>query len=359
MPDQKIKVLIVDDSAMVRGTLSKELSLDPQIEVVGVAPDPYVARDMIVLLKPDVITLDIEMPRMDGLTFLKKLMHYFPLPVIVVSSLTGSGGRFALEAMESGAVDVMSKPGSANSVGDLSIQLADKIKAAAKVTVTRKSPSPPSKPAPQHPAATIAQSPMKRASSSTQFRRPVLIGASTGGTQALQSVLMEMPEDAPPIAIVQHMPEHFTALFSERLDSLCAIKVKEAEDGDKLLPGLALVAPGNKHMLIRSSGANSFSVSVKDGPLVSRHRPSVNALFKSAVRHGCVNCVAVIMTGMGDDGAEGMKELHDAGAKTIAQDERSCIVYGMPREAVALGAADFIESLDSIPRKILELASSK
>lgn len=344
---KKIKVLIVDDSAMVRGTLSKELAMDPQLEVIGAAPDPYVARDKIVELQPDVITLDIEMPRMDGLTFLKKLMHYHPIPVIVVSSLAGAGGKYALEALESGAVDVMCKPSSAYSVGDLSIQLADKIKAAAKAK-----PSKGPLPARQEVAAKAFQKASGR-------QLPVLIGASTGGTQALQSVLMAMPEDAPPIAIVQHMPEHFTALFAERLDSLCAIRVKEAEDGDKLLPGLALVAPGDKHMLIRSSGPGSYSVCVKDGPLVSRHRPSVNALFKSAVRHGCSKCVAVIMTGMGDDGAEGMKELHDAGALTIAQDESSCIVYGMPKEAVALGAADFIEGLEAIPRKIIELANSK
>ena len=354
MSEAKIKVLIVDDSALVRGTLSKELALDPQIEVVGVAPDPYVARDKIVLLKPDVITLDIEMPRMDGLTFLKKLMHYNPLPVIVVSSLTGAGGKYAMEAMESGAMDVMCKPTSAYSVGDLSIQLADKIKAVAK-SKPRKAPLA------TGPARQTLSKPLR------QFPRPpgacaqlpVLIGASTGGTQALQSVLTAMPEDAPPIAIVQHMPEHFTALFAERLDTLCSIRVKEAEDGDKLLSGLALVAPGNKHMLIRRDASNSFSVCVKDGPLVSRHRPSVNALFKSAVRHGCTKCVAVIMTGMGDDGAEGLKELHDAGARTIAQDESSCIVYGMPKEAVALGAVDFIERLESIPDKILELSSPK
>lgn len=349
-PGKKIKVLIVDDSSLVRGTLSKELSLDPLIEVVGVAPDPYVARDKIVQLQPDVVTLDIEMPRMDGLTFLKKLMRYYPLPVIVVSSLAGAGGKFALEAMESGAVDVMCKPSSAYSVGDLSIQLADKIKAAASAK-PRKLEPPPSSPRP----AALAPRPL--ASSSRQ--RPVLIGASTGGTQALQSVLTAMPPDAPPIAIVQHMPERFTALFAERLDGLCAIKIKEAEDGDKLLQGQALIAPGNKHMLLRSSGPGSYSVCVKDGPLVSRHRPSVNALFKSAVRHGCVDCVAVIMTGMGDDGAEGMKELHDAGARTVAQDESSCIVYGMPKEAVALGAVDRVESLEAIPAAMLELANSK
>jgi two-component system chemotaxis response regulator CheB len=318
------------------------------LEIVGAATDPYAARDMIVNLRPDVLTLDIEMPRMDGLTFLKKLMHYFPLPVIVVSSLTGAGGRYALEALEAGAVDVMCKPGNVFSTGDFSILLADRIKAASRI-VPRKGPTPPRPPLqPSRPHRAPLRVPAGGG-------KPVLIGASTGGTQALQALLTKMPPDAPPIAIVQHMPEHFTALFAERMDSLCQIRVKEAEDGDELLQGRAVIAAGNRHMLLKRDGA-SWRLHVKDGPLVNRHRPSVDALFKSAARAGLRDCVAVIMTGMGDDGAAGMKELHDLGVKTVAQDESSCIVYGMPKEAVALGAVDFIERLEEIPRRILELA---
>ncbi len=357
MPGEKIKVLIVDDSALVRDALSRELGLDSQIEIVGTAPDPYVARDKIVLLKPDVITLDIEMPRMDGLTFLKKLMHYHPMPVIVVSSIAGNGGKFAMEALESGAVDVMCKPSSAYSTGDIAIQLADKIKAACKV---RFKPGQPPVPRPQPPSEARPRVAPKPAAgfSSSRHSRVVLIGASTGGTQALQSVLTSLPPDSPPIVIVQHMPERFTKLFAERLDGLCEIRVKEAEDGDLVLPGQALVAPGNFHTLLRK-GSDGYSVQVKSGPLVSRHRPSVNALFKSAARLPGSDFVAVIMTGMGDDGAEGMKELHDSGAKTLAQDEKSCIVYGMPKEAVERGCVDLIASLDEIPRRMLELSCSK
>lgn len=341
----RIRVLIVDDSAMVREVLSRELARDPQIEIVGTAPDPYVARDKIVQLKPDVITLDIEMPRMDGLTFLRKLMKHYPLPVIILSSLTAKGGELALEALNCGAVEVMSKPSVAYSVGDMSVELIDKIKAAARVNVARRVEALPS--APAQPG---------RLAMTRTTNKVVAIGASTGGTEALYQFLTQMPANAPGIVIVQHMPEHFTRAFSDRLNQACAIEVKEAEDGDTVVPGRALIAPGNYHMLLRRSGA-VYHVQVKTGPLVSRHRPSVDVLFKSVARFAGKNAVGVIMTGMGSDGAQGMKEMKDAGAVNVAQDESSCIVFGMPKEAIALGGVDHILHLDRIPRKVLELSA--
>lgn len=338
----KTRVLIVDDSAVVRQIFARELSRDPAIEVAGTATDPFVARDMIVAMKPDVITLDIEMPRMDGITFLRKLMHYHPLPVIIVSSLTAHGGELALEAIEAGAVDVMCKPGASYTVGDMSVELIDKIKAAARIKVLPK------------PGAAM-QPAVARLSMTRTTHRVVAIGASTGGTQAIQQVLMAMPANAPGIVIVQHMPEHFTRSFADRLNELCAIEVREAVDGDTVSPGRALIAPGNFHMLLRRSGA-VYQVAVKEGPLVSRHRPSVDVLFRSVARFAGRNAVGVIMTGMGSDGAAGLKEMRDAGADTIAEDEASCVVFGMPREAIAAGAAGHVEPLARIPQKILELA---
>lgn len=340
-----IKVLIVDDSAMVRNILQRELQRDPSIEIIGTAPDPYVARDKIVQLKPDVITLDIEMPRMDGLTFLKKLMQYYPLPVIIVSSLTPKGGELAMEALEAGAVEVMCKPGAAYTVGDMAIELIDKIKAAARVKVKKKDPS-----------QTTIKGSMPKLSMTKTTHKVVVMGASTGGTEALAQVLSVMPPNSPGIAIVQHMPENFTKSFANRLNDLCDIEVKEAENGDTVHPGRALIAPGNYHMLLKRSGARYY-VEVKQGPLVSRHRPSVDVLFKSAAQYGGKNVVGVIMTGMGKDGAEGMKMLHDQGAKTIAQDEATCVVFGMPKEAIALGGVDYVVPLEKIPQKILELAA--
>lgn len=339
-----IRVLIVDDSAMVRSILQKELSKDPNIEVIGTAPDPYVARDKIVQLKPDVITLDIEMPRMDGITFLKKLMQYYPLPVIIVSSLTPKGGELAMEALEAGAVEVLCKPGAAYTVGDMSVELIDKIKAAARVRVQKKETK---------PQTSIAY---KKLSLTKTTNKVVVIGASTGGTEALASVLRVLPPNSPGIAIVQHMPEHFTRSFANRLNELCDIEVKEAENGDSVIPGRALIAPGNYHMLLKRSGANYY-VEVKSGPLVSRHRPSVDVLFKSAAQYGGKNVIGVIMTGMGKDGAEGMKLMHEQGTKNIAQDEATCVVFGMPKEAIALNAVDYVLPLDKIPQKILELAT--
>ena len=340
MTMNKIRVLIVDDSAVVRKIFSQELSRDPELEVVGIAPDPYVARDKIVQLKPDVITLDVEMPRMDGITFLKKIMRYYPLPVIIVSSLTEKGGVLALEAIEAGAVDVMCKPGAAYTVGDMSLELRFKIKAAARVNVTKKvvEPIPASK---------------QRLSLSCTTNKVVAIGASTGGTEALKLVLMAMPSNAPGIIIVQHMPEHFTRAFAERLNGLCAIEVKEAQDGDSVVQGKALIAPGNYHMLLHRSGAR-YIVRVKSGPLVSRHRPSVDVLFKSTAQYAGRNAIGVILTGMGRDGAEGMKLMKENGSTNIAQDEESCVVFGMPKEAIALDAVDSTLPLKDIPKKILE-----
>jgi len=337
----KIKVLVVDDSAVVRQIFSQELSRDPQIEVVGTAPDPYVARDKILQLKPDVLTLDVEMPRMDGISFLKKLMHFYPMPIIIVSSLTPKGGTLALEALDAGAVDVMSKPGAAYAVGDLSVALIDKIKAAAKVNVKK--------------LEVPGKRPTIKSAMTATTNKIIAIGASTGGTQAIQQVLSVLPKNSPGIVIVQHMPEHFTRAFSERLNELCEIDVKEAESGDSVIPGTALIAPGNFHMLLKRSGARYY-VEVKPGPLVSRHRPSVNVLFKSVAATAGKNSVGVIMTGMGADGAEGLKTMRDAGAKTIGQDEKSCIVYGMPKVAWEIGAVEHVLSLEKIPDRMLALA---
>ncbi|MBN2281741.1 MAG: chemotaxis response regulator protein-glutamate methylesterase [Candidatus Marinimicrobia bacterium] len=338
-----IKVLIVDDSAIVRQIFTRELSRIEGIEVVGSAANPYIARDKIIKLKPDVVTLDIEMPKMDGISFLKKLMKYYPLPVIVVSSLTRKGSAIAMEAIEEGALEVMSKPGAAYTVGDMSIQLADKIKAVATVKVQKKEERKNSSPK------------IGKLSITTTTEKIIAIGSSTGGTKALSDILPSLPVNSPGILIVQHMPEFFTNSFASRLNEICDVEVKEAEDGETVQSGKVLIAPGNHHMLLRRSGARYY-VEIKDGPLVTRHRPSVDVLFKSVARYAGKNAVGVIMTGMGRDGAAGMKLMHESGAKTIAQDEKSCIVFGMPNEAIKLGAADHVLSLEKIPAKMLELA---
>jgi two-component system chemotaxis response regulator CheB len=343
----RIKVLLVDDSAIVRKVLSQELAKDPGIEVVGAAPDPFVARDMILSLKPDVLTLDIEMPRMDGLTFLRRLMRFYPLPVVIVSSLTPRGGDVAMEAMDLGAVEVLCKPGASYAVGDMAVELRDKVKAAA---LSRVRPA-------AFPERT-GMPPHGRLSLLRTTHSVIAIGASTGGTQALQSLLSMLPANSPGIVIVQHMPEHFTRSFAERLNTLCAIEVKEAADGDTVAPGRALIAPGSYHMELDRSGA-VYKVKVRGGELVSRHRPSVNVLFRSVAKFAGRNAVGAILTGMGNDGAEGMKEMKDQGAATIAQDEESCVVFGMPKEAIAMGGVDHVLPLDAIPKKLLELAALK
>ncbi|MFP4191094.1 MAG: chemotaxis response regulator protein-glutamate methylesterase [Candidatus Hydrogenedentota bacterium] len=340
--ERPVRVLVVDDSALVRRVLTAELDRDPGLTVVGSAPDPYVARDMILSHQPDVLTLDIEMPRMDGITFLRKLMRHHPMPVIVVSSLTPKGGELAMEALEAGAVEVMCKPGSAFSIGDNAEELCFKVKAAATVRVKS-----------LHGSAGSSPRAATRAMTKTTHK-VVAIGASTGGTQALQEVLTAMPPNAPGIVIVQHMPEHFTRAFAERLNNICAITVKEAESGDIISPGKALIAPGNFHMTLRRSGAQ-YLVDVRSGPLVGRHRPSVNVLFKSVAKFAGKNAVGVLLTGMGADGAEGLRMMKGQGAETIAEDESSCVVYGMPREAVKLGAANHITPLNKVTDTVLSL----
>ncbi len=342
-----IRVLVVDDSAIVRKVLSEELSRERGIEVVGTAPDPYVARDKIVRLRPDVITLDIEMPRMDGLTFLKKLMKYFPLPVIIVSSLTKKGGKLAMEALSLGALEVISKPSASYSVGDMSVQLADKIRAVAHVHVTAKTDAVPEASGP--PRERIAT---KALSATTN--KIMAIGASTGGTEAIKTVLMGMPPNSPGIIIVQHMPAKFTTSFAERLDSLCAIRVKEAQDGDSVVNGQALIAPGNFHMLLRRSGARYY-VQIKNGPMVHHQRPSVDVLFKSVADYAGSNAIGIILTGMGADGADGLLQMRQAGARTVAQDEKTCVVFGMPKEAIKREAAEKIAPLVDVAPTALRM----
>ncbi|MFA7383719.1 MAG: chemotaxis response regulator protein-glutamate methylesterase [Desulfurivibrionaceae bacterium] len=341
---KKIRVLVVDDSAVVRKVFSEELSHEKDIEVVGTAPDPYVARDKIVALKPDVVTLDVEMPRMDGITFLKKLMRYFPLPVIIVSSLTEAGGALAMEAMDSGAVDVICKPGEAYSVGDMSAQLAEKIRAASQVNMSQRA---------MH-IARVRPADAPRLSLTKTTNKLIAIGASTGGTEALKDVLTQFPANTPGIMIVQHMPANFTTSFAERLNSLCQIRVKEAQDGDSVVPGTALLAPGNFHMVLRRSGARYY-VNIKSGPLVCYQRPAVDVLFNSVAVYGGANAVGVILTGMGKDGAQGMLKMKQAGAQTIAQDEKTSVVFGMPKEAIATGAVDKIVPLLDIPAEVMKM----
>jgi two-component system chemotaxis response regulator CheB len=338
----KIRVLIVDDSAIVRKIFSEELSKYPDIEVVGTAPDPFVARDKIVNLKPDVITLDIEMPRMDGLTFLRKLMKFYPLPAIVVSSLTPKGGKLTLEAMDIGAVDVIGKPGAAYSVGDMSAQLADKIRAAARVKMVRKDPD--TEAVKYDPIASLAQT----------TNKVVAIGASTGGTEALKVVLSQMPANSPGMVIVQHMPANFTTAFAERLNGLCQVTVREAKDNDSVTPGTALIAPGNYHMLLRRSGARYY-VEVKTGPMVHHQRPAVDILFQSTAKYAGANAIGAILTGMGADGAAGLLEMKNMGAGTIAQDEKTCVVFGMPKEAIKMGAVDKILPIHQIAAEIIRM----
>jgi len=345
---KKIRVLVVDDSAIVRKIFTEELSKEPDIEVIGTAPDPYVARDKIVFQKPDVITLDIEMPKMDGLTFLKKLMKHYPLPVIVVSSLTPKGSQMALEALEYGAVEVLSKPGTAYTVGDMSTQLKEKIRIAAKVNLKQIRPSKSSNPEPTFPNT-------KALKETTQ--KVIALGASTGGTEAIKEILVRLPLNIPGIVIVQHMPPQFTKAFAERLNHLCQIEVREAKDGDTLLNGMALIAPGNWHMLLKRSGSRYY-VNLRDGPMVHHQRPAVDVLFHSVAQYAGPNAIGVLLTGMGVDGAEGLLKMKEAGAKTIAQDEESCVVFGMPKEAIRRGAVDKVVPLEHIPNEIIQIVNS-
>jgi len=377
---RKIRVLIIDDSAVIRKVVSEALANDPEIEVVGTAIDPYIARDKIVQLKPDVLTLDIEMPRMDGLTFLRIIMEERPLPVIIMSSLSKAGSQHAMEALRLGAVDVLGKPGGSYSFGDLGPQLISKIKAAACARIRKPAPTrtpfkkpsstPPADapltPVPPRPAAasavplqtrppmpvpasrpipTYRPTPLARVPARAPVRaglhhprRLILLGASTGGTEALREVLTALPGDLPGIAIVQHIPAHFSKAFADRLNTICAFEVREAVDGDKLTPGLALVAPGNYHMMLQWTG-DGYRVRLSDGPMVWHQRPAVDLLFKSAADLAGPHAIAGVLTGMGKDGAEGLLRLREKGAITFAQDEASCVVYGMPKVAWENGGA--------------------
>ena len=349
--EKPIRVLIVDDSALVRQTLSDIISSDPEIEVMAMASDPFVAADRIRDEIPDVITLDVEMPRMDGITFLQRIMSQRPIPVVICSSLAEKGSETALKALEYGAVEIIQKPklGTKQFLEESKIRICDAIKAAA---IAR--PRPISRrqtvEAKLNADAVIAKSTTKAMIQTTE--KVVIVGASTGGTEALREFLEALPPDSPGIVIVQHMPEHFTASFARRLDDLCRISVKEAEDNDTVIPGRALIAPGNQHTLLKRSGARYF-VEIRQGPLVSRHRPSVDVLFRSAARYAGRNAVGVIMTGMGDDGANGLFEMKEAGAATIAQDEATCVVFGMPQEAIKRGAVDRVLPLEEIAGAVL------
>ena len=349
---KKTRVLIIDDSASVRQTLTDVLSSDPHIEVMGAASDPIAAAKRIMDEVPDVITLDVEMPKMDGITFLRKLMAQRPIPVVMCSSLTESGSETLMQALEAGAVDVILKPkiGVADFLAEQRTRICDVVKSAASARLSVRRPRS-LNPEKKLTADAMLPPPTGRAMAKTT-EKVICIGASTGGTESLRVVLEALPANSPGIVIVQHMPEKFTAAFAKRLNTLCQVEVKEAADGDPVLRGHVLIAPGDLHTLLERQGARYY-VSVKKGPLVSRHRPSVDVLFRSAARSAGSNAVGVIMTGMGDDGARGLEEMKNAGAFTIAQDEASSIVFGMPKEAIARGAAQKIVSLDDIAREML------
>mgnify|MGYP001611026935 FL=1 len=347
---KKIRVLTVDDSALMRQVLAMLLSKDREIEVVGSAPDPYIAREKIKALNPDVLTLDVEMPKMDGLTFLEKLMRGHPMPVIMVSSLTEDGCQTTLRALELGAVDFITKPkiDLREGMEEVAQDLIGKIKAAARATVRSKQPAAPGAAAPTK----LLSSAMIKTTDTI-----IAIGSSTGGTEAVKEVLMALPPNTPPILITQHMPERFTKTWADRMNSLCRISVKEAEDGDSVLPGHALVAPGGYHMALVRSGAR-YTVQINQDPPVNRHRPSVDVLFASVARYAGANAVGVILTGMGGDGAKELLTMKQAGAFTIAQDEATCVVFGMPKEAIKAGAVDKVLPLQDIAGAILSHVGS-
>ena len=353
MQRNKIKVLVVDDSAVVRQSLTAILNSDPSLEVIATAQDPIFAAGKIAKDEPDVITLDIEMPRMDGLTFLKKIMSQHPIPVVIISSLTSKGTETGIKALEYGAVEIITKPQMSTKefFEESKIRICDAVKAAAHAKIKRKMTSAtfhePIRVEPKYTADAVIPLIHGQKSMIKTTEIVVAVGASTGGTEALRVFLEDLPADSAGIVIVQHMPEHFTRSFANRLNELCKITVKEAVNGDSVLRGRALIAPGNHHMMIKRSGAKYY-VEVVEGPLVNRHRPSVDVLFRSTARYAGANAIGVIMTGMGDDGAKGLLEMKEAGAKTIAQDEKSCVVFGMPHEAIKLGAAEKILPLDRI-----------
>ena len=348
-----VKVLIVDDSAVVRQVLTATLGADPGIEVIGAASDPVFAMERMRVQWPDVIVLDVEMPRMDGITFLKKLMAEHPTPVVICSTLTEKGAATTMLALAAGAVSIVTKPtlGLKQFLQDSSNDLISAVKAAARSNVRRLIPAGDQQAVPPKLSADAVLPASAHAMAETTDR-VVAIGTSTGGTQALEAVLTALPRVCPGIVIVQHMPEKFTEAFANRLNSLCRLEVREAKGGDRVMPGRALIAPGGRHMLLKRSGAQ-YHVDIVDGPPVSRHRPSVDVLFRSVAKCAGRNALGIIMTGMGDDGARGLKELHDTGARTLAQDEDTCVVYGMPKEAVKLGAVDRVLPLGDIHAEIL------
>ena len=345
-----IKVFVVDDSAVVRQTLMHLLQADPEIELMGSAPNPLIAGPVIRKTRPDVLLLDIEMPGMDGLTFLRQIMAEAPIPTVICSTLTEKGSTMALDALAAGAVAVVAKPrlGLKQFLEDSRRELLQTLKTAA-----RSRPRAASAAAAAAGARAVAPARAPVAGlHALSMNKPVVLGSSTGGTQAIESVLLALPADAPGIAIVQHMPEKFTAMYAQRLDGVCAMNVREARDGDRLERGVVLIAPGGRHMQLRKAGGQYFAV-VLDGPPVNRHKPSVDVLFRSAAECAGRDALAIILTGMGDDGARGMKALHDRGARTIAQNEETCVVFGMPREAIALGGIDEVMPIQHVARAIL------
>ena len=353
--NNKIRVLIVDDSAFVRQALKEILESDPQIEVMAVACDPYAAVERIRHKVPDVMTLDVEMPRMDGLTFLERIMSQHPIPVVICSTLTEAGSGVAIAALQKGAVDIITKPklGAKEFFEESRLRICDVVKSAAYARIKNRRPLVASTVSPKLTADAVLPKPPSHAMIQTT-EKVVVVGASTGGTEALSQFLQALPLDAPGIVVVQHMPEVFTARFAERLNTICRITVKESAGNESVLRGQALIAPGNHHLLLKRSGARYY-VELRDGPLVSRHRPSVDVLFRSAARYAGSNAVGVIMTGMGDDGAKGMLEMKEAGAYNIAQDEATCVVYGMPGEAVKLSAVHRIMPLGQIANEVVRL----
>ncbi len=344
---QKIKVLCVDDSALIRSLMTEIINSQPDMMVCATAPDPLVARELIKQHNPDVLTLDVEMPRMDGLDFLERLMRLRPMPVVMVSSLTERGSEITLRALELGAVDFVTKPrvGIRDGMLDYAEKLADKIRAASRARVRQAAPARPAAAAGQG-SAPLMNNPL------VSTEKLLIVGASTGGTEAIRELLVPLPPDAPAVLIAQHMPPGFTKSFAQRLNTLCRIAVKEAEHGERVLPGHAYIAPGHAHLLLARSGAN-YLAHLSDEPPVNRHRPSVDVLFRSAATHAGKNAIGVILTGMGRDGAAGLLEMKRAGARTFAQDEASCVVFGMPREAIALGGADEVVPLSEMSRRVI------
>ncbi len=355
MNKPKIKVLVIDDSALIRGVLKEIINRENDMQCVGVAQDPLVARELIKLLNPDVLTLDVEMPRMDGLDFLERLMRLRPMPVLMISTLTEAGSDITFRALELGAVDFLTKPklDIVHGMDEYAIQITDKIRAISQASMrcTLRPPAVQEK----YSADVILPSAKNRYFSTEKL---IVVGASTGGTEAIKEILTSLPADAPGVLIAQHMPEHFTKSFADRLNTLCKISVKEAEHNERILPGFAYIAPGNAHLLLRRSGAH-YIVVLNQGELVNRHRPSVDVLFRSAANVAGANALGIILTGMGKDGVQGMLEMKQAGAHTIAQDEASCVVFGMPKEAIAAGGVREVLPLQNIARRAMEQLSAQ